>query len=825
MAPSENAPSQANVQSNQLPSLTSQFPPTAPRNSMSIHSLLGGSSSRDNEPAPPPRFAPEPRQGPVSPTASRNPPPHLQSPYAAGNGAFSQSAHGATLPPPPPTFGAIKEEHSGAGYRPPDERYQQRPPLQFQQQGPPPSHPSHSQQQQTSSQPTTQRDGPPLQYDHYGPPRPDYGAGPPGAPPSTLPPSQQHMHQHHHQHHPQQHHYTYPPRPNYNEHDRDRVPLPPRVPDYEREYGPRRVDNGAHGSGPVPAQPQSTVAPPQSAPATGVTSTQATVPVSAPASTPAQAPSSAPTARQTAAAKKREERIPVSQQPLEKRMHHFEPPSASQQSSTIPPAGNTVTSSHKQAPQQAAPLHSVFRKANVIVNSLRVFEEAKLYPECKLGTWTYDPTVRLPFKLRVNAVFDVLLPRRYLLEEHNHAIRRRKVWGTDIYTDDSDIAAMLLHAIAEQRMPRHGDLLLKVRVMPRLLRYKGTMKNTLRSRGWNAPHDGLSLFLENVQQGHHRDEVKGIGFAKRKLQEDLELRRVSAKFDSVVNCDWRPTKFRKTDRDHPSNAAAPTADKSASDTPATTMDVASSAQPEAADTEDEMEEDITAPTPKPGTSLPAQQPQHDADVTVDADDQSTEAAEESIILSAQADKSTDPPPAGSTDILPDDLSNDKPGPDPAADPDVGLNSVKPDVEDAKKHGNHIEQEAAEAEQKGEVELADVPLPQQPEPRSLPKADSIEVELPSSTEKAAEKPSQKSVETPEKTTTDSIPAENSASKKSDDGPAEMTADSAAKLDREAASAIGVKAIDAAKTGNEAVEQTAAVATALEEDLKSNRETAS
>lgn len=50
------------------------------------------------------------------------------------------------------------------------------------------------------------------------------------------------------------------------------------------------------------------------------------------------------------------------------------------------------------------------------------------------------------FEGRENCIFQIRIPRRYLYErERAEVCRRRWLWGSDVYTDDSDVLAVLIH--------------------------------------------------------------------------------------------------------------------------------------------------------------------------------------------------------------------------------------------------------------------------------------------------------------------------------------------------------------------------------------------
>ncbi|GAA5926903.1 hypothetical protein JCM3775_007074 [Rhodotorula graminis] len=119
-------------------------------------------------------------------------------------------------------------------------------------------------------------------------------------------------------------------------------------------------------------------------------------------------------------------------------------------------------------------------------------------------------------------------------------VRQRQVWGTDVYADDSDVLLVLLHSgwlrvtrrdrrlragekgagadavrrartIGEERIAVPGRdgpseeekvptaLLVRLGVVPALVRYEGIERQGIRSRSWGNGHDGVSLRVEDVR--------------------------------------------------------------------------------------------------------------------------------------------------------------------------------------------------------------------------------------------------------------------------------------------------------------------------------------
>ncbi|WFD00097.1 hypothetical protein MYAM1_002843 [Malassezia yamatoensis] len=127
------------------------------------------------------------------------------------------------------------------------------------------------------------------------------------------------------------------------------------------------------------------------------------------------------------------------------------------------------------------------------------------------------------------------------------SLSQRKLWGTDVYTDDSDVLAMCVHAgwieaphvpqvpewlggggtssvskawnqlcqreehalgiernASQPSIPRQEsqltcDLSVTLRIAPKLILYKGCHRGGIKSRSWGNSHDGVSLVVESVE--------------------------------------------------------------------------------------------------------------------------------------------------------------------------------------------------------------------------------------------------------------------------------------------------------------------------------------
>ncbi|OVA04285.1 Histone deacetylation protein Rxt3 [Macleaya cordata] len=73
----------------------------------------------------------------------------------------------------------------------------------------------------------------------------------------------------------------------------------------------------------------------------------------------------------------------------------------------------------------------------------------------------------------------------------NRQVRGGQLWGTDIYTDDSDLVAVLMHTgycrpTASPPPPAIHELRATIRVLPPQECYISTLRNNVRSRAWGA---------------------------------------------------------------------------------------------------------------------------------------------------------------------------------------------------------------------------------------------------------------------------------------------------------------------------------------------------
>lgn len=215
--------------------------------------------------------------------------------------------------------------------------------------------------------------------------------------------------------------------------------------------------------------------------------------------------------------------------------------------------------------------------SGVEVSSKSVLEyTAKNYAQqrCNLGTLEYDPmrvgrfaqdkpsTESLPFPYnfksissprpfiprlshdQINSICTIMVDYTYLRQvERGENIRyqNREIWGTDIYTDDSDIILALQHcgvlsgqhppgsrrtpanlsnpdsvkgAIPERDIP--FAIKVDVLLLPPLQSYASTTRYDITSREWSAQvHDGLSFGIFHIEILVMDDTLNNIDHAAR----------------------------------------------------------------------------------------------------------------------------------------------------------------------------------------------------------------------------------------------------------------------------------------------------------------------
>lgn len=199
--------------------------------------------------------------------------------------------------------------------------------------------------------------------------------------------------------------------------------------------------------------------------------------------------------------------------------------------------------------------------------SKRVLDESATKPRKHLGSQLYTtevsmaPTAETPIDAKIkfsskmkpipvfegkdNSTFTIRVPRYYIASsesetDENYSLeeicKRRQLWGTDIYSDDSDVVAAAVHSgwikgdfgewnqdlhdvcdnTSEQgadeeavmalsvrpkkpvRIPEGYDAHITVLILPPLEKYTSTHQHHIWSREWEKTHDGMSYMIHSI---------------------------------------------------------------------------------------------------------------------------------------------------------------------------------------------------------------------------------------------------------------------------------------------------------------------------------------
>lgn len=246
---------------------------------------------------------------------------------------------------------------------------------------------------------------------------------------------------------------------------------------------------------------------------------------------------------------------------------------------------------HHHARPAAVPAASPLREPRTTVNIEPLISSVAHLPRHHLGSTLYTPRFGVPsakasadsakfgytttpqplprFEQRENCTFTVRVPRFRIDATHREEIcARRALWGTGVYTDDSDPVAAAIHSgfirgawgddVDESMLdleikdtyqhapsskadsktgeeaskpdneetgphlppvpPANQDLHITLLILPRLEKYDSTVMFGLKSRKWEGRHDGMSFKVHRVDwvdEGVGRGEERS-GEARRK---------------------------------------------------------------------------------------------------------------------------------------------------------------------------------------------------------------------------------------------------------------------------------------------------------------------
>nr|POE96469.1 transcriptional regulatory protein rxt3 [Quercus suber] len=287
--------------------------------------------------------------------------------------------------------------------------------------------------------------------------------------------------------------------------------------------------------------------------------------------------------------------------------------------SSLPPSGTPVHHHHHVAPTHNHPSNHhhhhhaprpvpARRRPTLTVHSQKLLDSVKEKPRGHLGSQLYTTKVVLPHtsqyspgpkitlnsesrplpKLedKENCTFTVRVPRWYVATRDETApddsptplevvCKTRQLWGTDVYTDDSDVLAAAVHSgwirgdfgeldqdlqdlfppneaasssdapasltllsqrpEIPRRVPADHDVHITLLILPPLQSYVGTMQNHIRSREWGKQdqgHDGMSFMIHQIEfvdeSGDNRFVERGIAGRKQRLAMEEVKRREAA---------------------------------------------------------------------------------------------------------------------------------------------------------------------------------------------------------------------------------------------------------------------------------------------------------
>ena len=122
-------------------------------------------------------------------------------------------------------------------------------------------------------------------------------------------------------------------------------------------------------------------------------------------------------------------------------------------------------------------------------------------PTLRAGRPRVAPCVVPALKKKMNSLVEVLLPSKYLSGE-GKPVKLNQLWGTDVYSDDSDLVAVLVHTghLKLKSSTPKTTLLVSLRVCPPPDAFVGSERNGIRSREWAKGHGGVSFKVERCLQ-------------------------------------------------------------------------------------------------------------------------------------------------------------------------------------------------------------------------------------------------------------------------------------------------------------------------------------
>ncbi|KEQ60584.1 Rxt3-domain-containing protein [Aureobasidium melanogenum CBS 110374] len=246
------------------------------------------------------------------------------------------------------------------------------------------------------------------------------------------------------------------------------------------------------------------------------------------------------------------------------------------------------------------------RKPQTTISNQELLASVSTLPRKHLGSQVYSTKLSLPprestpldfkyhfkssvkpiprFEDKANCTFTVRVPRAYLgassaAEEDSSTIaggleeicKTRAVWGSDVYSDDSDPIAAAVHSgwirgdfgeynedlrelfkegqedasetpdlnkvytekpARPLRAPQKADLHITLLILPALAYYTASTQNFLRSRDWGSDHDGVSYMIHSIEfveeSSTNRFVERSAAAKHQRIKDDLARRKEAA---------------------------------------------------------------------------------------------------------------------------------------------------------------------------------------------------------------------------------------------------------------------------------------------------------
>eukprot|EP00889_Picochlorum_renovo_P003762 jgi/Picre1/30792/NNA_006152.t1 len=97
---------------------------------------------------------------------------------------------------------------------------------------------------------------------------------------------------------------------------------------------------------------------------------------------------------------------------------------------------------------------------------------------------------------------EVRIPGQFV-SSSNHKVKARQLWGSDVYTSDSDLVAVLMHYgyihhTISSPLRDVAEIRAVVRPLPAQDKYQSVARNSIRSRSWCSPIQGCSFSVEKA---------------------------------------------------------------------------------------------------------------------------------------------------------------------------------------------------------------------------------------------------------------------------------------------------------------------------------------